>query len=131
MTSSETLRHLKALTLKNWATSKRQPVTTCCTLVCPGFLMLFMVWLRTLFATKTVDSAYLNLLKNPKFTVVIDADQTVDTSATDDQVNAFFEYTNYTRSDDLSGSYRVQDDQQGPLWFNPPNCNLNHSFVIP
>jgi hypothetical protein len=94
--------------------------------------MLFMVWIRTLFPTKTIDSSYLKLLKTPQFTVVLDNHNAVDTTATNAQVSAFFKYTNYTDGENFAtrGDYQVELDRNGPLYFNPPNCNVEHSIVL-
>jgi len=40
--------HFNALMKKNWINQKRQPYSTFFSLFCPGFLMLILVYIRTL-----------------------------------------------------------------------------------
>jgi len=45
---SNTARHFNALMKKNWINQKRQPYSSVFTICCPGFLMLVLVYVRTL-----------------------------------------------------------------------------------
>ena len=64
-----TSRHIKALSLKNWANSKRQPLTSLCYIIFPGLLMLILVWTHTLFSVQVLNEATIEQMKEPKFLV--------------------------------------------------------------
>jgi hypothetical protein len=51
--------HFNALMKKNWINQKRQPYSTFCSLFCPGFLMLVLVYIRTLIVPTTVNGSAL------------------------------------------------------------------------
>ena len=68
-----TTTHFNALMKKNWINQKRQPYSTCCSLCCPGFLMLILVYIRTLIVPTTEDGAALLALQRPFFPVTWDA----------------------------------------------------------
>jgi hypothetical protein len=89
--------HFNALMKKNWINQKRQPYSTFFSLFCPGFLMLILVYIRTLILPTQQNSAELLSIQRPFFPVTWSAKEGVPaTIETDKSVKDFFIYDNYT-----------------------------------
>jgi len=63
------------------------------------------------------------------YTASLEANGAVNVTATNEKVNAFFNYNNYTWP--TGGVYLADLYPFSPLTFNPKNCLKNSSFVIP
>jgi hypothetical protein len=61
---SSTLRHFNALMRKNVINWKREPCSAVCQLVCPGLLMLILVYVRSRITPES-PSLELALLETP------------------------------------------------------------------
>ena len=57
----------------------------------------------------------------------------INTTATNEAVQDFFEYTDYPPLSDVkkNNTYDVLVDPDSPLYFNPANCALKRSYAIP
>lgn len=63
------------------------------------------------------------------YTASLEANGAVNVTATNERLNAFFNYNNYTWP--TGGVYLADLYPFSPLTFNPSNCLKNNSFVIP
>ena len=62
-----TFRQFKALTKKNFIEWTRQPGSAACELICPGLLMLILVWVRVIIKSKNYQIDNLESEKLPFF----------------------------------------------------------------
>lgn len=95
-----TTRQFSALTKKNFISYVRQPGCAVFQLVCPGLLMLILVWIRTKITATTTPYVNYELLKKPFFPALEytggDTWSTSDFIITSARQDNFFLYDNYT-----------------------------------
>lgn len=120
---STTSRHYFALMRKNYINWKREGCSSVVQLVCPGLLMLMLVWIRSLITPSELDAHALFLLEVPQYTVTLDSLGALDIAGTNTRLEAFSNYYQYPID--------VTTDSQSPLEFNPVSCMLNNSWVLP
>jgi hypothetical protein len=118
-----TTRHFNALMRKNFINWKREPGSATCQLCCPGLLMLILVYVRTRISPTTYTSATLAFYETPQFTIDLATDGSLDIAATQARIAPFSGY--------YKKPYTVTTDRSSPLNFNPTNCNLTNSWVLP
>jgi hypothetical protein len=108
---------------KNFVNWKREGCSAICQLVCPGLMMLILVWIRTLITPTELDANALFLLETPQYTVTLDALGDLDISGANSRLQQFSNYYEYPID--------VTNDTASPLEFNPVSCMLNQSWVLP
>lgn len=125
-----TIRQFKALTKKNFISYVRQPGCAVFQLLCPGMLMLLLVWIRTKITVKTPPYINYEAFKRPFFPGLEYQgasqwlNEPVKTSAREE---LFMLYDNYTDG----GVYSTLTDFEGPLFFFPTQCEKQNSVIIP
>ena len=116
-----TIRQFSALTKKNFISYVRQPGCAVFQLLCPGLLMLILVWIRTKITATTTPYINYEEYKKPLFPgLEYTGSQTWSTGdfqTTSARQDGFFTYDNYTQ-----GTYSIVADFNGPLYFNPSHC---------
>jgi hypothetical protein len=118
-------KHFLALMRKNYINWRRNPCSAVCSLVCPGLLMLILVWLRTIISAKVFDSKTLFVLETPQFMVDM-VDGQLDIASTQTRVGPFFDF--YLLPTNVSN---VSTSPYSPLNFDPETCWLNRSWTLP
>jgi hypothetical protein len=125
-----TARQFKALTKKNFISYVRQPGCAIFQLLCPGALMLLLVWIRTKITATTPPYVNYESYKKPFFPGLEYTGSgtwsTTDELITSQRQENFLNYDNYT-----NGTYTVGTDMFGPLGYLPSNCMTKNSVVIP
>ena len=126
-----TTRQFAALSKKNFISYFRQPGCAVFQLLCPGALMLVLVWIRTKITATTPPYVNYEAFKKP-FYPALEYEGGTSWSTSDFQVSSarqenFFIYDKYNTSE----SYNIASDFNGPLYFLPTNCLQKNSVVIP
>lgn len=118
---------MKALSKKNAINWRRTWCGSCLEFTCPIFLMLILLWARSLISPENMDAMNLYAIQQPFY-----APATVSPVDGKWQVNAqsvakasqsmlpFLNFTGYNTS--RNGTYNAGSDPKGPFAFLPPHC---------
>lgn len=129
-----TTRQFNALTKKNFISYVRTPCCAVFQILCPGMLMLILVYIRTRITATTPVYVDYELFKTPFFPGLEYtgggewSTAPIDFLKTNAREEAFMVYDNYTNA---NGTYNLLTDFTGPLFFFPSQCDKSNSVVIP
>lgn len=123
-----TTRHFNALMRKNFINWKREPCSAVCQLICPGMLMLILVYVRSRIDPTYFNASTLALLEIPQYQIDMGSDGLLDLDSTQERMANFTKYYYYNLP---TLTLDVETDPSSPLQLNPENCLLNSSFVLP
>lgn len=85
--------------------------------------MLILVYVRTRITPTTYDSATLAFTETPQYTIDLATDGSLDISSTELRMADFSSYYLFP--------IQVTTDRSSPLNFDPTNCNITNSWVLP
>jgi hypothetical protein len=113
---------------KNFINWKREPCSAACQMICPGMLMLILVYVRSRITPTYFDSTSLAILETPQFQIDMGADNVLNIDSTNDRMTNFTQNYLYNLP---TLRFNAEDVSTSPLNFYPTNCMYNNSWVLP